>query len=352
MKRLLIVLLVIALIGWSFAAAARRRRVSESEYQYARAAEARREAASAQSDARREARRAAEEARRAMREARDEAQRALREAGREIREAFHEAREAWHQAGDENRDAWAEGADEVREAVAEAAQDARECVADIPVPIVPGTRTVEASPEPPRAPESPEAPEPPGFPGLARDHAAPQPPAAPQAPSRPRAARPQATPATRPAEPERWVVGLVSVTEERAHAEARKKLEQEVSDWLESHDIPRSWTPPARLVEGMIRESRISRIDKEYGTVYEVRIRPDFSPERMATLRQAYRDQLVRGRLVLLGSALAFVLTCLAALSGYIRADEATRGYYTNRLRMLTAVGVGAAGGAIYHWIA
>jgi len=49
---------------------------------------------------------------------------------------------------------------------------------------------------------------------------------------------------------------------------------------------------------------------------------------------------------------LGFVLICLAAISGYIRTDEATKGYYTNRLRMLTAAGVGAAGVLIYQVLA
>jgi len=53
----------------------------------------------------------------------------------------------------------------------------------------------------------------------------------------------------------------------------------------------------------------------------------------------------------LLGGGLAFLLTCLGVLSGYIRADEATKGYYTNRLRLLAAAGTGAAGMAIYHMI-
>ncbi|WP_165221781.1 hypothetical protein [Aquisphaera insulae] len=324
MKRLLIVLLVLMLVGWSLTVH-RQRAASRSEYREARSQWAH------ASQARREAQRAAEEARRALREARDEAQRAMREAGRDIRDAFHEV-----------RDAWTEAAAEVRDAGFEDPQELRESVADIPVPIVPGTRTVDAVPVPPRPPQTPEAPEPPGFPGLARDVPGPQPPAPPRAP------RPQPTTAG----PDRWVVGLVSVTEERAQDEARKRLEKEVADWLESHDIPRSWAPPARLIDGMVRENKLSRIDKEYGTVYEVRIRPDFSAERLASFRKVYQDHVVRNRLVLLGSLLAFVLTCLAGLAGYIRADEATRGYYTNRLRMLAALGVGAAGGAIYHWMA
>jgi hypothetical protein len=55
---------------------------------------------------------------------------------------------------------------------------------------------------------------------------------------------------------------------------------------------------------------------------------------------------------VTLGATLVFILICLAAVSGYIRADEATKGYYTNRLRMLAAAGVGASGVIIYHMVA
>ena len=78
----------------------------------------------------------------------------------------------------------------------------------------------------------------------------------------------------------------------------------------------------------------------------------DFSPRRRAELVEAYNRELVQHRLVTLGGTLAFVLICLAAISGYIRADEATKGYYTNRLRMLAAAGVGAAGVIIYKMVA
>jgi hypothetical protein len=64
-----------------------------------------------------------------------------------------------------------------------------------------------------------------------------------------------------------------------------------------------------------------------------------------------HREQ-VRDRLTVLGGIFGFVLICLAAISGYIRTDEATKGYYTNRLRMLTAAGVGAGGVLIYQMLA
>ena len=78
----------------------------------------------------------------------------------------------------------------------------------------------------------------------------------------------------------------------------------------------------------------------------------DLSPRHRAELVDAYNHELVKHRLLTLGGSLGFVLICLAAVSGYIRADEATKGYYTNRLRMLAAAGVGAAGVIVYRMVA
>ena len=150
----------------------------------------------------------------------------------------------------------------------------------------------------------------------------------------------------------RTVVGLVSATEERAQDEARKKLDTEVAAWLELHGLPKSWTPPRNMVDNMILATTVKPIVKDYGTIYEGQLKVDVSPKRRALFHKTYQRQLVHGRIVLLGSSLAFILACLAVVSGYIRADEATKGYYTNRLRLLAAVGVGAAGMAVYHMIA
>ncbi len=78
----------------------------------------------------------------------------------------------------------------------------------------------------------------------------------------------------------------------------------------------------------------------------------DASPQRRTQLVEAYNHELVQRRLVNLGGTLAFILSCLAVVSGYIRTDEKTKGYYTNRLRMLAAAGFGAAGVIIYRMVA
>ena len=99
----------------------------------------------------------------------------------------------------------------------------------------------------------------------------------------------------------------------------------------------------------MVLDTQIQPVVKEYGTLYEATLRADFSPARRDKIVRVYERELVARRLALLGGVLGFVLVCLGALAGYIQADEATKGYYTNRLRLAAAAGVGAAGVAIYQ---
>jgi hypothetical protein len=154
------------------------------------------------------------------------------------------------------------------------------------------------------------------------------------------------------------IPGQVSATEERALEDVRKQLEKELTEWLEAHGVPRSWKPAARQIDAMILETTIKPVVKneapykDYGKLYEAELRVDVSPQRIAGFTENYKHQLVQRRMVFLGGALAFILTCLGVISGYIRADEATKGYYTNRLRMLAAAGVGAAGVVIYQMVA
>jgi hypothetical protein len=147
------------------------------------------------------------------------------------------------------------------------------------------------------------------------------------------------------------VTGQLSATEERAKADALCQLSHHVADWLDP-EVPASWTPPGRLLDAMVVTTDVKTIEKDYGTLYEATLTVDKSPTHRTALVEAYNRQLVERRMATLGGTLAFTLICLAAVAGYIRADEATKGYYTARLRMLAAAGVGAAGVILYHLVA
>ncbi len=147
------------------------------------------------------------------------------------------------------------------------------------------------------------------------------------------------------------IKGRPSATRERAEKDARVHLVRRVSEWL-NPDVPLAWATPESLVDELIADRHVETIEKDYGTIFLSALRVEFAPERRAEIVEAYNRQLVGRRLLTLGGGLGFALVCLAATAGYIRADEATKGYYTNRLRLLAAAGVGAAGVALYHAIA
>jgi hypothetical protein len=346
MKRPLLLVLVVMMLAWF---AVRHERVRSLPH-FSPPTEQFRAADRASRDARRAREQLRAKAHQATLEARNEAQRAIAEARSDFSESLDEATH------------------ELQGALQEAAEDIREAVDGIPVPIVPGTRVDIALPQPPALPEHPLAavphvqpvlpptpplsPNTPGFRGLVER---PQPllprPAAP-APPQQLSSAPVGPKATH------LLTGLISITEERAKDEARKLLDKEVTDWLELAGVPRSWKPPVRLIDAMIIETTVKPVVKDddtlfkdYSTLYVANLLLDVSPERRATFLESYKRQLVHERMVLLGGALGFVLICLGAISGYIRADEVTRGYYTNRLRLLAAGGVGAAGVLIYQML-
>jgi hypothetical protein len=266
----------------------------------------------------------------------------LREASRAHRaaiEAREEARQTIQEARVEIRESLAEAKEELQAAFHEVADELREAVDDIPVPVLPGTRVVMALPELPTPPVAASSP--------THPTSAPHPIPPPHTQPTP---HPQPTPPPAAHTRETLLLpGLISATQERATNEARKKLDWEVVEWLEKAGVPRSWTPPAQLVDSMILQTTVKPVVKDYGTLYEAHLLLDVSAEKRSQFTESYKRQLLQRRMVLLGGALGFVLVCLAAISGYIRADEVTRGYYTNRLRLLAAGGVGAAGVAIYH---
>ncbi len=138
-------------------------------------------------------------------------------------------------------------------------------------------------------------------------------------------------------------------TPERAAWSARRELAQNISDWLAEAGVPREWRASDELLAPMILPGRTLEEDhRDYGTVYTETLQACFSPQQRARLIQAYEQDLAHHRLVILGAVLLFILGCLATISGYIKADEATKGYYTNRLRLASLVGIGAVAAVAY----
>jgi len=202
----------------------------------------------------------------------------------------------------------------------------REPAEGLPVPVVPGTRTTEARAEPPSpSPGTRTAPRRPVRYGIRPRHPL------------------KSEPAAVPSPDLLSVTGRLSATEERARRDARERLDALLAERL-APQVPRHWKVPAELVDGMIQEVIVTPRERDYGTVYEATLKVDVSTAMRDRVFAVYHRGEVVKRLVTLGAVLAFVLACLAAVSGYIKADEATKGYYTTRLRLAALAAVAAAG--------
>ena len=252
------------------------------------------------------------------------AREAFQEAEEELREAEREVRDELHRAADQVRGAF--HSDDDGPALPPGTVE-REEAEGLPVRIVPGTRVTEAQAVPPAPPKS-------AIKTRRRARSRPAPPVLKNAGV-----------AEIPT-----LSGKISATPERAEAEARRKLRETITAWLDP-DVPSSWTLPGRMLDEMVVETSLETVHKDYGTLYITHLKLDTRPERHALLVRAYNHELVSHRLVNLGGSLGFILICLGAISGYIRADEATKGYYTKRLRLLAAAAVGASGVLIYQMV-
>ncbi len=143
------------------------------------------------------------------------------------------------------------------------------------------------------------------------------------------------------------VSGRYGATRERAERDAHDRLRLAVASWL-APDAPRSFVAEDSEIDRLIRERRVEPVALDVGTVYLAAYRVDFSPQSREHMIGIYEDHLVKRRLVELGAAIAFILALLGVIAGYIRADEATKGYYTNKLRLVAAGAIGAAAAGSY----
>ena len=172
----------------------------------------------------------------------------------------------------------------------------------------------------------------------------------------------------------RILLGRLSASEERARLDLRKTVNHEISDWLAA-DVAMTWTPPQKLVDRMVLGTYVQTVNQSFApkpgeitpevpgssgeivpelnevyTLYRAGQKLDFSATRRAGFVEAYQRDVASLRMRKFGSVIAVVLALLAVTSFYVRADEATKGYYTNRLRALATLGLGAAGAVAYHY--
>lgn len=163
-----------------------------------------------------------------------------------------------------------------------------------------------------------------------------------------------------PGENGSWVVkGRVSIDESEADKDAFARLSQSVRLWLQAQltvPVDSRWEPPRPMVESLIRERFVETVDApesvaaDAPTMKVAGYLADFSPSSRERFLAAYQHEVAVDRLWKMGAAIMGLLITLATLSGYIRADESTKGYFTNWLRGAALTTAGAGAGAVYYF--
>jgi hypothetical protein len=165
----------------------------------------------------------------------------------------------------------------------------------------------------------------------------------------------QATKSAVPADPLQdsnppWTVeGGPSPSRADAVDEALHQAQRKVATYLHSQNPSLDWVPPldyiqARLVKPPPWKEELQDIDvlgekkPTYRVWMEVQVKPD---DRLDMLHRG-REHLAQQRMMMLGRLLGVLVVLLAAVAGYLRLDESTKGYYTGWLK-LAAIGLVAA---------
>jgi hypothetical protein len=183
---------------------------------------------------------------------------------------------------------------------------------------------------------------------------APKPPKAPAAP-----AAPVVQPApTQPVAEEQtfplWNIKEAGQTLDDADEMAQEKALKEILSYLARQSPPVRWQPDLAWIKDQ-KQAVLTHKTVEEGDLPDSGLHAHWVSYDVQMTPQAYRKILendrqltMQERQLLLGKILAGLVAVFTAFAGYYRLEEATKGYYTNWLRLGALGLLAAVGTAIY----
>lgn len=152
-------------------------------------------------------------------------------------------------------------------------------------------------------------------------------------------ARPLPAPPANPT----WTEDGYGRTPQDAEEVALKKAQESVTTFLlKQYGDLGGWMPkPESLREaGVVRpEGSPETVQLDGRQVQHVRVRVELTPTYLGQVQEFARAQRIEQRHLVLARVLAGLVVLVVVVAGYLRLEEATRGYYTRLLR-LAGVGV------------
>jgi hypothetical protein len=141
------------------------------------------------------------------------------------------------------------------------------------------------------------------------------------------------------------VVSKWETTKADAEQSALSAAQIEVIDYVRSQEPPLEWTPSLDFVRTLRKVTKEEKKDfgSGVGHMYRVTLEVKVTPQSRKEMWQHDRNLRAQQRMLWLARLLAGMVALLAAVAGYFRMEEMTKGYYTGWLRLAAAGFVGAA---------
>jgi hypothetical protein len=187
----------------------------------------------------------------------------------------------------------------------------------------------------------------------------PKPSKAPKTPEPPTAVQPAVPPAPPPVAADEQPFPLWNIKEagqNLADADelAQEKALKEIRSFLARQSPPIRWQPDLAWVKDQKQPLLTHRVVEEQD-LPDSGLHAYFVSYDVQLTQQAYRKIIendrqltMQERQFLLGKVLAGLVAVFAAFAGYYRLEEATKGYYTNWLRLGALGLIAAVGGALF----
>jgi hypothetical protein len=140
-------------------------------------------------------------------------------------------------------------------------------------------------------------------------------------------------------------------TVEDAEQAALKQAREELLVFFANQGVALSWKPPLDYIHDSLLKDWEKKDPEEMpgvGRVREVLLKVELSASDYRKILRHDHEYVAQNRMILFGKVLAGLVALLAAVAGYFRLEEATKGYYTAWLRLATLGFIAAVGAGLW----
>jgi hypothetical protein len=143
------------------------------------------------------------------------------------------------------------------------------------------------------------------------------------------------------------------MTREDAEQSALKQAQVQIRRFFADQGGSLSWEPPLDYIsKGLVKnwdgEPDGVKELQDIGVKHGVSLRVELTRKDYRDILRHDREYVSQNRMILLGKVLGGLVALLAAVAGYFRLEETTKGYYTTWLRLATLGFVTAVGAGLW----